>query len=90
MVTITTRIVHTHDTEENWNKCTSFIPNQGEMIIYDADDNYNYPRVKIGDGKTIVTDLPFTIGMTLETLLNTKDGIHYLDGGRIASRNNMG
>ena len=53
------RIVHKHDTEANWLKATNFIPKQGEIIIYDIDDNYNYERVKVGDGKTVVSALPF-------------------------------
>ena len=31
----------------------------GEIIIYDEDNNYDYKRVKIGDGKTLVSNLPF-------------------------------
>lgn len=54
------RIVHKHDTEENWLKATNFIPKQGELIIYDVDDKYNYERMKIGDGNTLVNDLPFS------------------------------
>lgn len=53
------RIVHKHDIEENWLKATNFIPKQGELIIYDVDDKYNYERMKIGDGITLVNDLPF-------------------------------
>lgn len=53
------RIVHKHDTEENWLKAINFIPRQGEIIVYDIDDNYDYERFKIGDGQTLVDDLPF-------------------------------
>ena len=53
------RIVHKHDTEENWNKATNFIPKQGELIVYDNDSIYDYERFKIGDGITNVNDLPF-------------------------------
>ena len=53
------RIIHKHDIEENWDKATGFIPQQGEIIVYDIDDNYEYERFKIGDGKTTVTNLPF-------------------------------
>ena len=56
---INSRIINKHDAEANWNKATNFIPKQGELIIYDIDDNYNYERFKIGDGKTIVSSLPF-------------------------------
>lgn len=54
-----TRIKHKHDTEVNWNQRSNFIPLDGEIIIYDPDDNYNYSRIKIGDGKTKVIDLSF-------------------------------
>lgn len=54
-----TRIVHKHDTEENWNKATNFIPKQGEIIVYDPDTNCRYSRMKIGDGIRNVSDLPF-------------------------------
>lgn len=53
------RIIHKHDTEENWLKATNFIPKQGELIIYDIDENHNKERFKIGDGKTNVNLLPF-------------------------------
>ena len=53
-----TRIVQKHDVESNWSS-TDFIPKQGEIIVYDADENYNYERLKIGDGKTAIVNLPF-------------------------------
>ena len=55
---LSTRIIHKHDLEANWN-LISFIPNQGEIIVYDIDENYTYERIKIGDGETDVKDLPF-------------------------------
>lgn len=65
-----TRIVHKHDLEKNWDLASNFIPWKGEIIIYDieksADDLpedrtilYDYERIKIGDGITIVKNLPF-------------------------------
>lgn len=57
--TLNTRIQLKHDTAENWSKATNFIPKPGEMIIYDADVDYNYSRTKIGDGRTPVETLPF-------------------------------
>lgn len=55
------RIVNKHDTEENWSKATSFIPKQGELIVYDIDSIYTYERMKIGDGVTNVNALPFVV-----------------------------
>ena len=53
------RIIHKHETEANWLLATNFVPLQGEIIIYDIDSTHNYERVKVGDGKTLVSALPF-------------------------------
>lgn len=67
-----------HDLEVNWLKASNFIPNKDEVVIYDAEitedgDILTLPadrtipfasvRLKIGDGKTRINDLPF-IGQT--------------------------
>ena len=70
---INTRITNKHDTEVNWNKANNFIPKSGELIIYDADDNYDYPRVKIGDGETIVSLLPFFVSGSDEVYIGTEE-----------------
>lgn len=59
MATLNTRIKHKHDSTENWAKATNFKPLLGEIIIYDADTNNLFPRIKIGDGNTFINDLPF-------------------------------
>lgn len=56
---IKTRIVQKHAKESDWKKAINFIPLQGEVIVYDIDENYNYERIKIGDGKQYVNSLPF-------------------------------
>ena len=56
---LNTRIIHKHDVAKNWELAVNFIPNQGELIVYDIDENYSYERFKIGDGKTNVASLPF-------------------------------
>lgn len=56
---IKSRIIHKHETEANWLLATNFIPKQAEVIVYDIDDNYDYERIKIGDGVQNVNDLPF-------------------------------
>ena len=77
--TLKTRIIHKHDVELNWNKATGFVPKQGELIVYDKDSNYDYERVKIGDGATNVNNLPFVIS----TLTN--DEIDAICGSTIQS-----
>ena len=54
------RIIHKHDTAANWALATNFTPLIGEIVIYDADDTYSYPRFKIGDGIHNVNELPFS------------------------------
>ena len=56
---INSRIQNKHDIEQNWNEAINFIPKQGEIIIYDIDDNYSYERLKIGDGIQTVNNLKF-------------------------------
>lgn len=58
--TLQTRVQMKHDTEANWNKATNFVPLTGEIIVYDVDETSPTPRVKIGDGSTLLADLPFT------------------------------
>lgn len=82
--TLNARVSHIHDTETNWLKTNKFIPRAGEVIVYDADITHNYERFKIGDGKTDVKELPFTIESALKEYLSYKEGVGYiLDGGRI-------
>ena len=70
-----TRIQHKHDTEANWLKATNFAPLAGEIIVYDKDSNYNYLRVKIGNGTDNVNDLPFiTENISIDAISNN-DGI---------------
>lgn len=70
--TIKTRIINKHDTEENWDKATNFVPLKGEVIIYDPvefppDSSFSsdavtglgYSKIKVGDGTTKVSNLPF-------------------------------
>ena len=56
---IPSRLICKHDTEANWLKATNFIPKQGEPIVYDIDDDHDYERFKLGDGTTLVSELPF-------------------------------
>ena len=53
-------IVLKHDTAANWAKAKNFIPQKGEVIIYEDMD----PSFKVGDGIHNVNDLPFTNQMS--------------------------
>lgn len=65
-----TRIQLKHDTEANWNVNGTFAALDGEMIIYDADDNVNFPRFKIGNGSTPIKELPFATAKEIEAAIN--------------------
>lgn len=63
------RVAHKHKTEANWRldvydepgklREDPFIPLNGEIVIFDEDENYDYKRLKLGNGITNVMDLPF-------------------------------
>ena len=57
--TFKARIQNKHDTEANWNAAVNFKPLAGELIIYDEDNTHSTPRFKVGDGNTLVNNLPF-------------------------------
>lgn len=71
--TLNTRLVNKHDVEANWLKAVNFIPLQGEIIVYDIDENYSYERFKIGDGATNISALPFVEDI-FKNNLNIKNG----------------
>ena len=45
--TIQTRVQHKHDIESNWKKAINFVPLQGEIVVYDIDENYNDGKVYV-------------------------------------------
>jgi len=47
------------DTAENWTKAVNFVPDVFTIIVYQFEDSA--PKIKIGDGKTKVGDLPFLV-----------------------------
>ena len=66
---IQSRLVNKHDVEVNWNRAKTFVPKAGEIIVYDIDDTYSYERFKLGDGKTVVGELPFYLENELNNAL---------------------
>ena len=71
------------DIEANWNKAAGFIPLDKEIIIYKVDTEHPIARFKIGDGKTVVQELPFagTDMTAIEKLIDEKGEllIEYVD-----------
>ena len=70
MLKLKTRVINKHETQEDWEKAVNFIPLLAEIIVYDTDSTHTQARLKIGDGKTNVNDLPFMIDKT-EVALKT-------------------
>jgi hypothetical protein len=78
------RLSQLHKTEAEWAKLPEFIPMISELIVFDSDEDHPFARVKMGDGKTPLKDLPFFIDSTiLDYFLDHKlDGV--IDAGRIS------
>lgn len=52
------RFINKHDIEADWQRAT-FIPQAGEIVVYDVDAGHDYERFKIGDGIRDINQLPF-------------------------------
>lgn len=57
---IQTRIIHKHAQQSDWDDA-SLVPKQAELLIYDSDENHNFPRFKLGDGTSLARELPFLL-----------------------------
>lgn len=77
-VVMKSRIIFKHDTEKNWNSATNFIPKKGELILYDPDTTYDYTRIKIGDGSTKVSNLPFLFDKLHDLEVNLGEYLAFL------------
>jgi hypothetical protein len=81
---LNSRIINKHDTEAHWLLATNFTPKQGELIVYDIDENHDYERIKIGDGVQNVNNLPF---VSVEVITN--DEIDAICGAKIYAANEV-
>ena len=78
--TINSRIILKHAIEEDWKK-SSLVPLEGEIIIYDPDENHSYIRYKRGNGSTSVNNLSFEpyIHIGAEAPANPSVGMLWLE-----------
>lgn len=66
---LSSRIVSKHALPSEW-YISTLVPLKGEQIIYDAGNDpvdgnyYSKPRIKVGDGVTVVNELPFINGVS--------------------------
>ena len=81
--TMKARISHLHKTEAEWSSLKAWKPSAGEFVIYDPDEQYQYARIKIGDGVTQLSDLPFFIDSAIMANLQNQHYFEVIDGGRI-------
>lgn len=77
------RISNLHKTEVEWKKLSSFVPETGEFVIYDPDENFNYARIKVGDGVKTINDLDFFINSATADILAEYKYSEIIDSGRI-------
>ena len=77
------RISQLHKTESEWRLKAKWIPEPGELVVYDPDDNYSYARIKVGDGKRTLAELDFFINSSIEEVLKQISFADVIDGGRI-------
>ena len=68
---ISSNFINKHNTPAIWDAMTNYIPDKGEIIVYDKDDNTDYERFKIGDGVKTVSQLPFYMADLREHTQNT-------------------
>lgn len=55
-----------HKTAAEWALMSDYIPALGELIIFDIDNDYNYERIKIGNGVSLIEELPFTTNIHIQ------------------------
>ena len=82
------RISQLHMTESEWLKYSNLVPERGELIVYDPDSNYNYSRIKVGDGERTIKELDFFIDSAISEILKQIRFEDSVDGGRISEYKN--
>lgn len=81
------RVSQLHKTEAEWLKLNDWVPEAGEIIVYDPDETYEYARVKLGDGQKALKELNFFIDSAIAAYMQKQQSPKILDGGRITDFN---
>ena len=76
------RVSQLHKTEAEWDNLPNFVPAHGEFIVFDPDKQHKYARLKIGDGTTKLSALPFFIDSTVDDFIENNYN-KIIDAGRI-------
>lgn len=77
------RISQLHKTETDWLKHSNWIPESGELVVYDPDAAHTHARIKVGDGIRTLSELDFFIDSAIIELLKQVRFEDSIDGGRI-------
>lgn len=77
------RISQLHNTEAGWRKWLNWIPEAGELVVYDPDESHSYARIKVGDGIHRLSELGFFIDSAVAELIKQVQFADNIDGGRI-------
>lgn len=77
------RVSHLHRTEADWAKLNNWIPEAGELVVYDPDDRHDYSRIKVGDGEKNLEELSFFIDSAITSHLQKQRYQEVIDGGRV-------
>ena len=79
--TFNTRIQSLHDVEENWSG-KDFTPFDGEIVVYSSDETHASPRLKVGDGTSLIDNLPFAVDYNETIISLSVDGttVTYIKG----------
>lgn len=79
------RVSQLYKTEVEWSRLQNFVPMRGEFIVFAPDGQHSYPRLKIGDGTTLLANLPF-FGIT--ELEDPRRANQVIDAGCVADSKN--
>ena len=78
------RVCNLHKTEAEWAKLNTWVPEAGELIVYDPDAKHSYARIKMGDGVKPLRDLDFFIDSAVAAIMLAEQP-KIIDGGRITN-----
>lgn len=76
------RVSNLIKTEAEWLQI-NFKPLAGELIVYAPDKNFDYARIKIGDGNHFLHELPFVMEAIATASITEHTHQEVFDAGRI-------
>ena len=70
------RLRQKYDTLANWGRAPNFKPLEGELIVISDAFGENSPGIKIGDGATLLSNLPYlnSAGTTIKSVTTIENG----------------